>query len=388
MKMLKQILALLQMSLGGMPQRLGASVVTVIGIACVVGVLVAMLSMGTGVREFGKSHVRADRSIVLSKEAVGVNNSSLSRSAFPTVADMPGIKKDVDGKPVIAAQTIVFTNGLRKRDNARVAVLVLGVTEKYWSVYPEVTLTAGRMFSPGVHELIVGKSQHEQIKGLELGDNVRMFGSNWKVVGHFDAERNLNLNLITDADTLMSAANRSVYNVLDVMLDSPASFGKLQAAIKNNASLDVDLKTESAVVEEASKQLAGPLNFVSYFIGVIMAIGATLGAVTAMYAVVDERKREIATLRAIGFKNFPIITSILIETLLLALPGAAIGIAVAWVFFNGNTISPVGISFKLAVTPALAVLGVMWAVLMGLIGGLFPAIRAARMQVVNALRAV
>lgn len=387
MKKLKQIAALLQMSLTGIPQRLGASAVTVIGIACVVGVLVAMLSMGIGMRQIFLQNARADRAVVLSHGAVSTNASSLSKETIFSIADMPGIKKGADGKPLAAAESGNISNARRKRDNGRATLVINGVTPQYTNVYPELHLTAGRMFQPGLREVVVGKSEHETIKGLEIGDSVRFRGSDWQVVGHYDAGRNLNLNLIADADTIMSAAASSNYNQLTVVLESPAAFATLQAAIKANPSVDVDLKHEADLMKEEGKQLSGILDFVSYFVGVVMAIGATLGAINAMYSVVDSRKREIATLRAIGFGNFPIIVSVLVETLLLALPGALLGILIAWLLFNGNTVSPLGISFKLVVTPLLAAAGVAWAVVMGLAGGLWPAIRAARIPVATALRA-
>jgi putative ABC transport system permease protein len=378
---------LLQMNLRGIPQRLGASAVTVIGVACVVAVLVAMLSMGTGVRQMSAKHVRADRAMVFSKGAPNSYASNFPKATEQAIADMPGIRKGVDGNPLVAAESVLLITGRRKRDHGKVPFLVAGVTGAYTRVYPELKLTAGRMFQPGLREVIAGRSRYEEDLGMEIGDSIRFRGADWKIVGHFDADRSLNLNLLTDADTLMSAANRSSYGQLSIVLESAASFDELQAAIKANPSLQVDLKHEAEAAKEVSGQVAGLLDFASYFIGVVMGLGATLGAVNAMYAIVDERRREMATLRAIGFKSFPIIVSVLIEATLLATPGAILGILIAWLFFDGSTINPVGVSIKLAVTPSLAGTGLIWALLVGLIGGLLPAIRASRVPVATALGA-
>lgn len=388
MKTMKQIFALLQMSLSGLPQRLGSSAVTIIGITCVVAVLVAMLSMGVGFRDYQMQKVRDDRALVWRKGVVGSGASALSRDTALVIADLPGVKRDANGKALLAGDVMLGINGRRKVGNVRANLPFVGVTSQYMAVYPEMHLTAGRMFQPGLREIIVGKKRYESIKGLELGDSIRFQGGDWKVVGHFEAGGNMDLTLLTDADTLMSAANRNVYNQLRIVLESPKAFDTLKAAIDTNPTLDVELKREKEVMETQSKQLSTLLDFVSYFIGVVMGIGATLGAVNAMYAVVDERKHEIATLRAIGFRSFPIIVSVVLETLLLALPGALLGVSIAWIGFNGNAISPMGASFTLEVTSRLAMFGIAWALMMGLFGGLFPGIRAARVPVATALRAV
>jgi putative ABC transport system permease protein len=171
------------------------------------------------------------------------------------------------------------------------------------------------------------------------------------------------------------------------MLESPGSFEPLRAAVQSNPSLHLDVQREREAVEQDFKPLNALLNFISYFVGSIMAIGATLGAVNSLYAIVDARRRELATLRAIGFRAAPIIASVLCESILLALPGALLGGALAWILFNGLAASPFGFSFNLAVTPDLAVIGVVWALAMGFVGGLLPALRAGRVPVTTALRA-
>jgi putative ABC transport system permease protein len=387
MKTFRQFIALLQLSLSGLRYRPSTVLVTIIGTTCVVGVLISMLSMGAGARAMLMQNARADRVWVLSHGAQGNFDSSLPRSAAPIIADMPGVKKDVDGKALAYAAVIVAVEGRKKIDNSRVHFGLIGVGDMFRAVHPEFHLTAGRMFQPGVRELIAGKSRHELLKNFEIGDHVRLRGNDWTVVGHFEAGGFFDGSLIGDAPTVMSAFGNSTFNAVTAMLESPAAFDQLQAAVKANPSVDVEVRREIDLMREQSKQLSSVMDFVSYFVGVTMAIGATLGAVNAMYAIVDSRKREIATLRAIGFGVGPVILAVLTEALILVLPGAVIGALAAWFLFNGNVISPGGLSITLAVTPGLVALGIGWALAMGLIGGLLPALRAASVSVTTALRA-
>ncbi|MBV8854478.1 MAG: ABC transporter permease, partial [Sinobacteraceae bacterium] len=180
---------------------------------------------------------------------------------------------------------------------------------------------------------------------------------------------------------------RNGFNQITVRLKSPADFDSFRRALEANPSVKLEAKRARDSVEEQFKQFNGLLNFVSYFIGTITAIGATFGAVNSLYSIVDSRRREIATLRAIGFGGAPVVVATIVESVLLALPGAFIGAAIAWLLFQGMAVSPFGFSFQLKVTPRLAAIGIAWALVMGLIGGLLPALRAARVPVTTALRA-
>jgi len=193
--------------------------------------------------------------------------------------------------------------------------------------------------------------------------------------------------LIGDLDTVGPVFQHSTIQTVTLLLQSPASFGQLAAALKADPSMDVEILHEAQVLEQATGPPARLLNFVSYVVGVIMAIGATLGAINVMYSIVDRRRRDLATLRAIGFGAGSIAVSVLAESLVLALPGAVLGVLWAWLFFNGHEISPGNASIHLLMTWPLALIGVIWAVVMGLIAGLTPAIRAARVPVATTLRA-
>jgi len=383
---LNQLLALLQMGIAALAARRGLSLVTVIGVTCVVGVLISMLSMGAGARQMALQGARPDRAFVTASGAASTGGT-LSRDAVLTIEDDPRIKRNADGKPLASAMQLTVVEGRRKLDDARVNYPIFGVQSQYFSVMPAIRMRAGRVFRPAVHELIVGQRLYTENRGLEIGDHLRMRGDDWIVVGHFEGGGWMDSFALTDADTLLSAFKLGGYWCVQVMLDSPAEFDPLKRALKANPSINVEVQTEAEFLVEKAKGITGVLDFVSYFVGGIMAAGATLGAVNAMYALVDQRRRDIATLRAIGFGSPSIITAMLIESVLLALPGAALGALLAALLFNGHHASPMGAALDLAVTPHIVALGILWALCMGLIGGLLPALRAARVPVATALRA-
>jgi putative ABC transport system permease protein len=213
-----------------------------------------------------------------------------------------------------------------------------------------------------------------------------MRGGDWVVVGNFDLASTV-CRVFADGDTILSAFGRNTYNQANVMLQSPEAFADLTNALKANPSLHLKVQHEAEIFAQNMQQLNGILNFVSYFVGAIMALAATIGSANSLYAIVDGRRRELAILRAVGFNSAPIVASVVSESILLALPGALIGALVAWLLFNGLLASPLGASFHMAVTPSLALLSLGWALGIGAIGGLLPALRAARVPVTVALRA-
>jgi putative ABC transport system permease protein len=383
---LKQTSALLRMSLGGLRGRNGPKLVTFVGTLCVVGVLISMLSMGAGVRQLALQGTRADRAFVMRSEAEG--GGSLTREEVLAAEDGPGIKRGSDGKPLAAGVVLAFMEGRKKLDDARVGFPILGVQPRFFEVNPELHLTAGRMFQPALRELIVGKARYTEDQGLELGERVRLWGSDWTVVGHFESQSaNEDAALLTDAETLLSAHQLNRFSRVQVVLDSPGALAVLDRALKANPTIHVEARSEAAVNREQSKSFIRLLDFVSYFVGAVMAAGATVGAVNAMYVLVDNRRRELATLRAIGFSSGPIVVAVLLESVLMSLPGALLGAGIAWILYNGHHVSPFGVSFDLTVNGSIVALGVAWAVAMGLLGGILPALRAARVPVTDALRA-
>jgi len=250
------------------------------------------------------------------------------------------------------------------------------------------------MFQRGLRELIVGRGAEAQFKGLDVGSHIALRGSDWTIVGAFTSHGDSHESeLLADAETVLSAYRRNLFQSVVVLLDSRDSFDTFKSALTTNPQLSVAVMRERDYYALQSQRMSTLLAFVAYVVGGIMAVGALFGALNTMYSAVSVRSREIATLRAIGFGAAAVVLSVLIEAMLLSVMGALIGAGLAWLFFNGNVVSTLGsnftqVVFRLAVTPALVVLGVLWACAIGLIGGLFPAIRAARLPVATALRAV
>jgi len=387
MRFLRELFALLLVNLSSVAQRMGSVLTIVVGVTCAVGVLVSMLAMGTGAREQQEASVRPDRVVVTTRGTVQ-GQGSITKQEAAVILGLPGVRKDAQGEPIVVFQAMVPIEGERRASGKRIYFPLVGTTSKLTELTPDLRFTAGRTFEPGLHELVASNVCRRQFAGFELGDKRLIRGSDWTVVGHFDEGRAQNCVVHADAATVMSALNRTTYSSATLMLQSTADFATLRAAVSSNPALRLDVQHEQDAIETAFKPLNAILNFVSFFIGTIMAIGATLGAVNSLYAIVDSRQREIGTLRAIGFSSAAVVLAVLLESMLLALPGALLGTALAWLLFNGLAASPFGYSFQLSVTASLAVLGIEWALAMGLLGGLLPALRAARMPVVTALRAL
>lgn len=392
---MKQILAITLMNLRAIPQRLGSSLVIVIGIAGVVGVLVAMLSMAQGFGATLKATGKDDRLMVLAGGVTSELSSTLMPDILPLLRELPGIARDAEGRPLVSAELVVITE-LRRGEGAQradVNVSLRGVEPLGLQLRPEVKLIEGRWFTPGLREVVVGKGAANQFQGVQLGAVLKFRGSEWTVVGTFSADGDAHESeLWTDANTARSAFGRggSASSLL-AQMQSTQSLAGIQAAIKADPRLQVDASTEVAYYSSQSQQFTQQIGMLTSVVAAIMAVGALFGALNSMYSAVSTRQVEIATLRAIGFSGLPVVLSVLTEALLLALAGGVLGAAVAYILFNNMTVSTLGanftqIAFNFAVTPELMQKGLVWATLIGLLGGLPPAIRAARMRVVEALR--
>lgn len=386
MNLAKQFWALLLVNLAGIPARLGLVCTIVIGVTCAVGVLVSMLAMGVGARQEAMGNVSPNRATLTSVDAPSPAQSNIAQDAASLIRDLPGIRRNPEGKPIVVFQVTVFVQARSKVDRAQTGFPLIGMTPGLGDYQPELHITAGRMFNPGLHELIASNKCVRQYTDFGVGAKRHMRGGDWLVVGNFDLASTVCL-VFADGDTILSAFGRSTYNQANVMLQSPAAFADLRNALKANPSLHLKVQHEAEIFEQNMQQVNGILNFISYFVGTIMALAATIGVANSLYAIVDGRRRELATLRAVGFNSAPIIASVVSESILLALPGALLGALVAWLLFNGLLASPLGASFHMAVTPSLALLGLGWALGIGVIGGLLPALRAARVPVTVALRA-
>jgi len=389
MNIARQFSALLGMSLSGIPARLGLVSTIIVGVACAVGVLVSMLAMGVGARREALGNVRPDRVILLQAQAPSPFQSNIPKDQAAAVASLPGIRRNAKGEPIVVPMATGFVQARNRRDRSPIGFPIGGVTKEFTDFFPELRLTSGRMFQPGLRELIASNKCAQQYSDFATGDTRHMQGGDWAIVGNFDmGDTEGTCVVYTDVATLQSAFNRNTFMLVYVMLQSAASLDEFKRAMNLDPTLKLSLKSQQQFAEDSSGQLNGILNFVSYFVGTIMALAATVGAANSLYAIVDGRRRELATLRALGFDNVAIVASLLLESILLALPGALIGAVAAWALFNGFQASPMGTSLRLAVTPSLALLGLAWALGMGLLAGLLPALRASRAAVTLGLRAV
>jgi putative ABC transport system permease protein len=391
--MFKQLAAAISMSLQTLPQRVGASSVIVIGIAGVVAVLVSVLSMGAGFRHTLADSGRADRAIILRGGSDAELNSNLTRADVDTIGNAPGLAQDSDGKALLSNELVTVVN-IPKIDTGTDANITLrGVGLELTKVRPELKIVAGRMFHPAVRELIAGAGAAKQFRGLTVGSVLHLRNADWTVTGMFTSNGDVHESeLLADVDTVGSSIERNGYSSAVALLTSPAEFPRFKDALTTDPQLKVDVQREPEYYAAQSKALTKAINVVGNTVAVIMAIGAMFGALNSMYSAVAARGLEIATLRAIGFGALPVLLSVMIEALLLSLLGGVIGASLAWLFFNGHSVSTLGgafaqVVFQLTVTRALIITGIVWACVIGLLGGFFPALRAARLPVAEALRA-
>jgi putative ABC transport system permease protein len=388
--MLKQIVAVTALNVRGIKQRLVASSVIVVGIMSVVGVLVSVLTMAGSLSGTLLAAGHAERAIVLRAGANAEGASTLSVDAAATIAGAPGVARAANGDPAATADILVPANFTRRSDGSIAALSVRGVSDLH-GVRPEIELVEGRLFSAGLRELIVGRNAQRAFGGIEIGDRVALRDSEWTIVGVYRSGDVAESGMLTDAATLQSAYQRAVFNSVTVRLESADSFDAFKTALTTNPSLSVDVFREPDYFAQQTEDLSGLFFFVTYIVTGIMAAGALVGAINTMYSAVSTRRLEIATLRAIGFGASGVIVSVLAEAVLLALLGACAGATISWLLFSGDTISLGGgqgsLVTELTITPATLVTGVVWAVTAGFLGGLFPALRAARLPVATALRA-
>lgn len=395
MNLIQQIVAVVGMNLRCIPQRLGPSFVIIVGSAGVVAVLVAVLAMAAGMAKTLQGTGRDDRAIVLRNGSASESGSALPRSAVRIISDAPGIRHTDDGGPVLSAEPIRLLKLYKRDDASEVTAVLRGLGARAQLVRPEMKIVAGRMFRPSVNELIVGKAARDQYRGAEIGSRITTRTATWVVVGIFTTDGDAHESeLMADADTLMSSDNGSTYASVTVSLESPSSLQMLADSLTSNPALRVDVTRERDYFMRQSTTVRRLLSVLVYVVGAIMGLGAVFGSLNAMYSAVSTRTTEIATLRAIGFGSAPIVVSVLIEALLLTAVGGMLGAYATWLFFNGRAVSTTQgtayaqLIFDISVTLPLVFTGLAASGVIGLIGGLFPAIRAARLPIAAALRAI
>jgi putative ABC transport system permease protein len=387
----RQAWSVTKVGIATIPQRLGSSSVIIVGIAGVVGVLVALLAMAEGFRHTLAATGDTNTAIVLRGGATAELSSGVGRDEVTLIEQLPGILKDANGKPIASPELVVVANIPKKGTNTDANVEIRGVGEQAFALRPNVKIVSGRTFSPGLRELIVGKGALAQFAGVEPGSTINLGNQEWTITGVFESGDAHESELWGDVETVSATYRRQGYQSVTVRLTSPDALDQLKAAIASDPRLKVDAKTTLDYYSAQSEGLTKVIRIMGIVIGVIMGIGAVFGALNTMYAAVATRAREIATLRAIGFRGLPVVVSVLIETMLLALVGGLLGAAVAWLIFNNYTVSTLGANFSqvvfaFKVSPALVWSGLKWALAIGFIGGLFPAMRAATLPVTTALR--
>ena len=381
-----------RIGIASLPQRWGASSVIIVGIAGVVGVLVAMLAMGEGFQATLQAAGNDETAIVLRGGSQAETNSVISRSQGPLIAALPGVQRDADGRPLLSAELSQVVNLPTRADGTDANVQFRGIGEDAWQVREGVRIIEGRKPTTGLRELAAGRGAQSQFQGLEVGNLLMLGNQEWSVVGVFASDDAYESELWGDAQTLATTYNRGAYQSVLVRTGAEG-FESFKAAVEADPQLKLDVLTTRAYFAQQSGGRKTLLTALGTVIGGIMAVGAIFGALNTMYAAVATRAREIATMRAIGFRGTPVVTAVMLETMLLALLGGLLGGLVAWLLFNNYSVSTLGsnfsqVVFQFKVTPALLWTGLKWALGIGLLGGLFPALRAARLPITVALREV
>jgi putative ABC transport system permease protein len=390
--MSSQTIAITGINLKSIPERRGPSLVIVIGIAGVVAVFTALLAMAEGFQSTLRATGRDDVAIILRGGSDAELNSAMSREQSDLIFAGAGIKPGADGKPLAAGELMIIAELLRKGDkSASSNVTLRGVQDNSFVLRPNLHIAEGRMFTKGLRELIVGRGVTRQFDGAEVGQTLRMRGSDWNVVGVFESGDAHESELWADAGVAQTTFGRTGYSSVRAALDNTASVDKLKASLGSDPRLTVDVQSEQAYYSGQTKQFRTTIGILAGVVTVIMALGAIFAALNSMYAAVATRSREIATLRALGFGATAVLASVMIEALVLSLLGGLLGAILAYVLFNNTSVSTLGanftqVVFAFKVTPALVGKGLFIAVLIGLFGGFLPALRAARLPVTTALR--
>jgi putative ABC transport system permease protein len=389
----RQAASVTWVGVGTLRQRLGASSVVVVGIAGVVGVLVALLAMAEGYRHTVSSSGSDDTAIVLRGGSSAELMSVVSREAINAIERAPEVARDAEGRPLASAELVVSAN-VPRRDGEDGSATLRGVGDMAWAVRPELKLVEGRRFETGRRELVVGTGARRQFQGLDPGKEIRLGSQVWTVVGVFESNDAMASEMWADAEVVASTFNRGSSRAsVFAKLTDPEAFNAFKATLAADPRLQVEADTTADYFAAQSEALTKVLRIIGIVVGSIMAIGAVFGALNTMFATVAARAREIATLRAIGFRGMPVVVAVMLETMLLALLGGLLGGLLAWLVFNGYTASTLAggvasLSFEFRVSPELLWEGLKWALAIGFVGGLFPALRAATLPVTDALRAM
>ena len=391
--MLSQLVAVIGLNIRSIGQRLGSSAVAAICIAGVVVVFLGVLSIAEGLHK-AMSGVGDPQTVIAMRAGSDTEMTSvLTGDTARVVMDTPGILRDQNG-PLASAELFVIVSHPSRKDGSEANVPLRGVSPVALAVRPEVNISEGRMFTPGTNEIVVGRAATTQFANLTVGSVAQWGQTRWNVVGVFDANRSAAESEIwCDAKVLQAAYRRgNSYQSVYARLESVDAFQPFKDALTTDPRVSVTVVRQPEYFAGQSEVLRGIIEMIGTVIAALMGIAAVFGAVNTMYTAVASRTREIATLRALGFGNFAVVLSVLAESMLLALLGGVLGGLAAWAAFDGYQTSTMNfqsfsqVAFAFAVTPQLLGQALGYSLLMGLLGGLFPAWRAARLPVVTALR--
>ena len=394
MNLLKQIVSVVGFSIRTIPARLGASTSAAIGIAGVVGTLVGVLSIAEGFRHAMTASGAEDVAIVLRSGADNEMTSNLTKDEARIISDTLGVARGVNDAPLASAELFVIIDLPKITTGTPANVPLRGVEATAFDIRGNIQMVQGRRIEFGKNEIMVGAGAARSFGGLTVGNTLRIGVNTWEVVGVFTSGGGAaESELWTDAAVLQPAYNRpNAFQSVYVRLASAGSFSEFKDALTTNPQLKIKVHTLKEFYAEQSTATSSFITGIGTFIAAMMALGALFGALNTMYSAVSSRTREIATLRALGFGSVPVVMSVLAESLVLALAGGALGAGLAWLLFDGYQAATMNfqtfsqVSFAFAVTPALLVLAIIWASVLGLLGGIFPAIRAARLPIASALR--
>lgn len=390
---IRQTVAVTALNLRTIPRRLGSSGVAIIGIAGVVVVLVSVLSIATGFTAAMRGSGSPSRAIVMRSGADSEMTSGLGGPEVDVIKQAPGMRRD--GSTALASAELFVVIDLPKRStNTGANVPMRGIERTTLQVRDEVSLIEGRMFEFGTNEVIAGRGASGQFAGLTVGQEVRSGQNTWKVVGIFEADGGVaETEIWCDGRLLQGAYRRgNTYQTVLARLDGADSFDTFRDWLTANPQVNVQVRRETEYYAQQSQSLSRLITGVGFGIAALMGIGAVFGAILTMYTAVSTRSREIATLRALGFNATSVVVSVMAESLTLGALGGVIGGIGAYLAFNGYQTSTMNfqtfsqVAFAFQVTPDLLGLGLAYSLMMGLIGGLFPAIRAARLPIPTALR--
>jgi putative ABC transport system permease protein len=387
-----QVFSVALFNLRTIPERRGAAAAAVVGIAGVVAVLVGVLAIAEGFRSAMTVSGSPDIAVVLRSGADSEMTSGLSREEARVIGDAPGVARTAQG-PMASAELFVIIDLPKRSTGTGANVPLRGVESQAFDVRGNIRMVGGRSFEPGKNEIVVGAGAAREFAGLDLGQNIRIGQSTWHVVGIFTAGGGVAESEIwSDAAVLQPAYHRDNFQSVYAKLVSAGAFQQFKDALTTNPQLKVKVARLSDFYAEQSTAVTDFISTIGVFIAAMMALGALFGALNTMYSAVASRTREIATLRALGFGSSPIVVSVLVESVGLALAGGVIGAAGAYLAFDGFTAATINwqtfsqVTFAFAVTPELLVHAIAWATVLGLVGGLLPAIRAARLPIATGLR--